>query len=122
MITLHALLVRRSDLTHQEFLDHWHGTHGPLIRDTPGLAQHLIAYTQHPLTASASGLGLDGFDGITVQTFADWDAFLAFASGPDAHLMNDDMASFLDVEGLRVTLTEDPVAVIGPLTSGAGQP
>ena len=35
MVTLHALLVRRADLSHEEFLAHWHGVHGPLIRDEP---------------------------------------------------------------------------------------
>lgn len=119
MITLHALLIRRPDLTHEEFLDHWHTRHGPLIRDTPGLARHLLSYVQHPVTPSAGELGLDGFDGITVQTFADWDAFMAFATGPDAHLMNDDMASFLDVDALRVTVTEEPVTVVAVGPSGA---
>ncbi len=117
MITLHAMLVRRPDLTHEQFLDHWHHRHGPLIRDTPGLARHLQSYVQHPLTPSAGALGLDGFDGITVQIFADWDTFVTFASGPDAHLMNDDMARFLDVDRLQITVTEDPVTVVGP---GAG--
>jgi len=119
VITLHALLVRRPDLTHEEFLAYWHGTHGPLIRDNPNLAQHVVAYTQHPLTPSASKFGLDSFDGITVQVFADWDAFAAFVSEPDARGMDADMNNFLDVEGLRVTVTEDPVAVIGEATSGA---
>ena len=116
MITLHALLVRRPDLTHEQFLEHWHRRHGPLIRDTPGLAQHLLSYTQHPVTPAAGKMGLDAFDGITVQTFADWKDFVAFATGPDSHLMNDDMASFLDVERLQVTVTEDPVAVVAPPT------
>ncbi len=121
MITLHALLARRSDLTHDQFLEHWHTRHGPLIRDTPGLARHLLSYVQHPVTPDAAAkLGLDGFDGITVQTFADWSAFVAFATGPDSHLMNDDMASFLDVDRLQVTVTEDPVTVVGPAEGSAG--
>lgn len=114
MITLHALLVRRPDLTHEEFLHHWHQVHGPLIRDTPELARHLLGYTQHPLAPEAGRVGLDRYDGITVQAFADWSAFWAFATGPSSQAMNDDMASFLDVSRLHVTVTADPVVVVAP--------
>jgi hypothetical protein len=112
MITLHALLVRRPDLSHEEFLDYWHGTHGPLIRDDPAIARHLLSYHQHPVTPQAGKLGLDGFDGITVQTFADWDSFWAMATQPESQKMNDDMANFLDATKLQVTVTSDPVVVV----------
>lgn len=118
MIVLHALLVRRSDLTHQEFLDYWHGSHGPLIRDNPNLARHVVAYSQHPLAPSAAEFGLDTYDGVTVQVFADWDAFRAFIREPDARSMDADMESFLDVSGLRVAVAEGPVSVIGEATAG----
>lgn len=112
MITLHALLVRRADLTHDQFLAYWHHTHGPLIRDDPALARHILSYHQHPVAPEAGRLGLDRFDGITVQTFADWDAFWTFAAQPGARAMNDDMANFLDVEQLQVTVTAGAVRVI----------
>lgn len=112
MITLHALLVRRPDLSHEQFLDYWHGTHGPLIRDDPALARHVVSYHQFPATPDAARLGLDTYDGITVQTFADWEAFWAFATQPESTRMNDDMANFLDVTKLAVTITADPVQVI----------
>lgn len=113
MITLHALLARRPDLTHEEFLAYWHGTHGPLIRDEPTLARHLLSYVQHPLAPTAGRYGLDGFDGITVQTFASAAAFRAFVEEPKARLMDADMANFLDVAGLRAVLTETAVPVVG---------
>lgn len=112
MITLHALLTRRPDLSHEEFLAYWHGTHGPLIRDDPALSRHVETYHQHPLTPEAGRLGLDSFDGITVQTFRDWEAFWAFATQPESAAMNADMANFLDVAKLQVTVTADPVVVI----------
>lgn len=112
MVTLHALLVRRSDLTHDQFLAYWHDVHGPLIRDDPALAGHLLTYHQHPLDPAAVTLGLDGFDGITVQTFADWEAFATFATQAASEVMNADMANFLDVDRLRVTVTSDPVVIV----------
>jgi uncharacterized protein (TIGR02118 family) len=120
MVTLHALLVRRPDLSHEEFLAYWHGTHGPLIRDDPALTRHLLSYHQHPLAPQAGRAGFDGFDGITVQTFPDWEAFWAFATQPEAAAMNADMVNFLDVDRLQVTVTSDPVAVVGPDAPGAG--
>ena len=120
MVTLHALLVRRPDLTHEEFLAYWHDVHGPLIRDDPALASALITYHQHPLDPAAGTLGLDDYDGITVQTFADWDAFVRFAAQAASDAMNADMANFLDVDRLRVTVTSDPVTVVAPSDATAG--
>lgn len=119
MITLHALLVRRGDLTHDQFMDHWHHTHGPLIRDAPALARHVLSYHQHPAAPEAGRLGLDAFDGITVQTFTDWDAFWAFATQPESQAMNEDMTNFLDLTRLHVTVTADAVEVIAPGATGA---
>ncbi|NLV56846.1 MAG: EthD family reductase [Acidimicrobiales bacterium] len=113
MITLHALLVRRPDLTHEQFLAHWHDVHGPLIRDEPTLARHLLSYVQHPLDPTAERYGLAGFDGVTVQTFADADAFRAFVSEPEARRMDADMANFLDVTRLQATITGPGAVVVG---------
>lgn len=120
MVTLHALLVRRPDLTHEEFLAYWHDVHGPLIRDDPALASHILSYHQHPLEPGAGTLGLDGFDGITVQTFEDWDTFARFATQAASEAMNADMANFLDVTRLQVTVTSDPVTVIVPTDRADG--
>ena len=112
MITLHALLVRRPDLTHEEFLAYWHGTHGPLIRDDENLSRLVLSYHQFPVAPEAGRAGLDAYDGITVQTFADWASFWAFATQPESQRMNDDMANFLDTSKLSATISADPVQVI----------
>lgn len=117
-VTLHALLTRRTDLSHEQFLRHWHDVHGPLIRDTPSLARHLLAYGQHPLLAEAGEFGLDAFDGVTIQRFASWDEFHAFVAEPDARRMDADMGNFLDVGKLCVSVTADPVVVVAAPTSG----
>lgn len=67
----------------------------------------------------AGRLGLDAFDGITVQTFTDWDAFWAFATQPESQAMNEDMTNFLDLTRLHVTVTADAVEVIAPGATGA---
>lgn len=109
-VTLHAVLFRRADLTHEQFLDHWHHVHGPLIRETPELMRHLLAYEQHPrLAAAGGGAERDQPDGVTVQRYASWDAFLAMLREPAATAMNDDMANFLDVDRLTIAFTGPPV-------------
>jgi uncharacterized protein (TIGR02118 family) len=113
MVTMHAVLFRRADLTHEQFLTYWHETHGPLIRNDESLTRHLLAYEQHPRLAGASlGREADQPDGVTVQRFASWDAFLAMLSEPGAQAMNDDMANFLDVHRLTVAFTTTPVPVV----------
>ncbi len=41
MIKLIAFLKRRSDLTSEEFHEHWRNVHGPLIATTPDVARHI---------------------------------------------------------------------------------
>ena len=65
MIILTALLHRNPALTHDEFLHHWHEVHGPLIRDTPSLARHIVRYEQYD-GVDDRGVG-GGFDGVALQ-------------------------------------------------------
>jgi hypothetical protein len=112
VVTLHAVLFRRADLTHDEFLDYWHQVHGPLIRGMPELTRHLLGYDQHPRLPASSGFGRDQPDGVTVQRFASWETFLAFLAEPGAEAMNADMANFLDVDRLAISFTAAPVTVV----------
>jgi hypothetical protein len=112
MVRLTAMLVRNPTLTHEEFLRHWHEVHGPLIRDTPDLARHLLRYEQHPLTDDR-GVGTGGYDGVAVQWLPSMDSLLAFVSEPAyAELLAPDERLLLDMERIQVTFTEEPVVVI----------
>jgi uncharacterized protein (TIGR02118 family) len=112
MVTLHAVLYRRADLTHEQFLEYWHGTHGPLIAGRPELTRHLLGYEQHPRLPASGGIGPDQPDGVTVQRFASWETFLAFLAEPGAEAMNADMANFLDVDRLTISFTATPRTVV----------
>ena len=112
MIRLTALLVRNPALTHDEFLAHWHGVHGPLIRDTPSLARHIVRYEQHPLTDDR-GAGVGGYDGVAMQWFHTMDALFAFIAEPAyAEVLAPDERRLLDMERIQVSFTEEPVVVI----------
>lgn len=116
MIRLTAMLVRNPGLTHDEFLRHWHDVHGPLIRDTPELAQHLVRYEQHPLTDDR-GAGVGGFDGVAVQWLESIDDLFAFIAEPAyTEKLAPDERHLLDMDQIKVTFTEEPVVVIdGPV-------
>ena len=103
-----AFVKRRSDMSREEFLEYWHGTHGPLIRDTPELRDRLLAYEQHPARPDDRS----GWDGVAIQEFASWDDFIAMISGPAGELMRADEANFLDSSAIKVVFTEDPVVVV----------
>ena len=112
MIRLTAMLVRNPALTHAEFLRHWHGVHGPLIRDTPELARHLIRYEQHPLTDDR-GAGVGGYDGVAVQWRESMQALFDFISEPAyAERLAPDEQRLRDMDRIQVTFTEEPVVVI----------
>ena len=112
MITLHAFLVRRPDLSHEGFLEHWRDRHGPLVRDTPELARHLVRYEQHDRLLGGRG-GTAGYDGVAVQVFRTWDDFAAMLEEPAARRMADDEAEFLDRDRLLVVLSEEHRVVVG---------
>jgi uncharacterized protein (TIGR02118 family) len=106
---LFAFVKRREGLSRQEFLDYWRGQHGPMIRDTPELADRLVRYEQH----AARPDDRSGWDGVAVQEFASWDDFLAMISGPGGELMRADEANFLDPSSIKVVFTEDRVVMVG---------
>ncbi len=109
-VRLFAFVKRRSDLSREQFLDHWRRVHGPLIRDNPGLAERIVRYEQH---AALPG-DRSGWDGVAVQEFASWDDFVAMLADPAAEAMRADEAEFLDPASIAVVFTHDRVVVIDP--------
>ncbi len=122
MIRLFALLRRRPGMDVDEFRNHWHGVHGPLIRDTPELARHLVRYEQHVRHRPDAISGNDGLDGVAVQWFASIDDFVAFVSEPAyAESIAPDERRFLDVDAIEFLITDEPHVVIdGPTGPGPG--
>ena len=110
---LFAFVKRRDGLSREEFLAYWRGQHGPLIRDTPELADRLVRYEQH----AARPDDRSGWDGVAVQEFASWDDFLAMLSGPAGDAMRADEANFLDPSSIKVVFTEGQVVMIEPPAS-----
>jgi hypothetical protein len=114
MVRLFAFLTRRSELSHEEFLDHWLNVHGPLIAGTPELARHIRRYEQHPRATSGPMSGSEHCDGVTVQHFDSADDLWAFTTEPAyGELIAPDEAALLDLQRLVWVITGEPTVVIG---------
>ena len=116
MIRLTAMLCRNPALSPEEFRGHWATTHAELIRATPGVAENILRYEQHPRLAGAPGewTGSEGFDGVTVQLFrsrADLEAMLR-SPGYRQDVAPDEQR-LLDFERSAFLLTDEPRLVIG---------
>jgi uncharacterized protein (TIGR02118 family) len=109
---------RKEGLTHDEFLAYWHGSHGPLIRDTPGLADHLLRYEQHPVHANDRS----GYDGVAVQEFESWDEFVSMLQGEPGDAMRADEANFLSSKDIHVVFTTEPTVMVERPASTAPHP
>lgn len=95
-----ALLVRKGDLTHEAFLDHWHTTHTPIAREIEGVVRY---HQVLPIDSEAAE-----FDGIAELYFEELDA-LYDALGSEgsrdydpekgmAKKAREDVDNFLDIE------------------------
>ena len=115
MIQLTAVLYRKPELTHEEFVDHWTTRHGPLMIETAGVAQYLRGYVQHVRTDDSVWSGPAGCDGVAQQWFDDLDAFQEMLADPDyAQVIAPDEERFLDRSQLRYAITSHTNVLIPP--------
>ncbi len=124
MIKLICYVRRRSQMSRGDFHEYWLDRHGPLIRNTPELARHIIRYEQNHRTESDYARDGDAptYDGATVQWFDSMDAFGDFFRDPAyADLIAPDEARFLDRSGFALLFAGQENVVIPPSDSvGAG--
>ncbi len=120
MVKLFALLRRNPDMTTEEFVAHWRDRHGPLIKNEPLLARHIVRYEQHVRHRGDALSGNEGLDGVAVQWFNSIDDFVGFMSEPAyANLIAPDEQRFLDMSAIEFIVTEEPTVIIGDPESGS---
>lgn len=121
MVKLFAFIRRRDGLDVEEFRRHWREVHGPLIRDTPELARHIMRYEQHPRHREDALSGTDGIDGVAVQWFREVDDFVAFVSEPSyGELVAPDERRFIDTDSIQFVITDEPTVLIDDGAGGDG--
>lgn len=112
MVKLIVLLKRKPGLSVEEFRHHWRHNHGPLIETTPEISRHVLAYEQHLPADSPIPIGRE-FDGVTVMTFADGQAFADFVAEPAyADKVAPDEQRFLDLDGLVGIIVDEGASII----------
>lgn len=110
MIKFYALLTRRSDLTHEQFSEHWRTVHRELavkIRRTRRYAQ------SHGIEAGLAGLKPGAWDGVAEVWLDD----LAAASRSDPDLeryAKPDEPNFLASDGIQQLSTEHRLLIPPP--------
>jgi hypothetical protein len=113
-VKLIAMLQRKADIDREAFRKHWAAGHASIFCDTPGLAQHIIGYDQNRrLDGDYDRDGGQGFDGVTEQWFASYDAFTRYIAEPAfASKVFPDERKFLVPEHTQWIVTRRPDVII----------
>jgi hypothetical protein len=81
MLKVHILSRRRSDLTHEQYVQHWKDVHAPLFSRQPDVKRYVRRYVQCWVTCDRpTGQTLGDTDGIVELWFDDIDAYRAFGN------------------------------------------
>ena len=112
MIQLITMLKRKPGTTHEQFLEYWRGTHGPLVMSLSA-ASYVRRYEQHASVWPPEGSKMPEpmYDGVTIQWFDSADDFYSHTLEPDQAEMFEDVKRFLDTTQLHWTICEEPVVI-----------
>lgn len=95
MIKVMALLTRKPEISHAEFVRHWYDVHGPLALAVPGIRR----YVQSHITGTRSRPDIPdtevAVDGIAELWYDDMAAFEKAAATPEMKRLTDDGALFI---------------------------
>lgn len=90
-------LVRRSNLSHEQFVAHWLGTHVPLaLRHHPGMTRYKNNVVDEALSPDA--VPWDGFAEIQLDVSGDWHHGL-FDNAEGERIVREDIARFIGRTG-----------------------
>jgi uncharacterized protein (TIGR02118 family) len=98
MIKLSILMVRRTELTYEQFMQHWREIHGPLFAAQPETKQYVRRYIQDHVTGNTlPGATVSDYDGIAEIWFDDITRARAFFES-DGYIQNiiPDEEAFMD--------------------------
>jgi hypothetical protein len=112
VISIQALLVRRADLTREEFRDYYDVRHRRLFlaATPPDVMAGIERYVQHHAMARSSPQDESPWDCITEMTFTDYAAMRRWGvwyEGDDGRVLRDDELRFMD-NGRRLIIITEP--------------
>jgi uncharacterized protein (TIGR02118 family) len=95
MIKMIALLKRRTELSHDAFIEHWVNTHAALAEGVPGLRRYVQSHIlTEPTRADVRELAVD-IDGIAELWFDDAESMNAVHHTPEMQRLLADGATFI---------------------------
>lgn len=95
------LLVRRPDLTHEEFVDYWLEEHAPMAEDLPGVTKYTTSIPADPERST--------YDGIA-ELYLEDDASVGDVFSSDAgRRVQADTENFLDDEAGEFIVVDETV-------------
>jgi uncharacterized protein (TIGR02118 family) len=81
MLKVHILSRRRSDMTHEQYVQHWRDVHAPLFASLPDVKRYVRRYIQCFITGDRpEGPMLGETDGLVELWFDDIEGFKAFGN------------------------------------------
>jgi uncharacterized protein (TIGR02118 family) len=119
MIKVSILMVRRRDLTYEQYIEHWRDIHGPLFASQPASRQYVRRYIQNHITGDAlPGTTTSKFDGIAEIWFDDLGGAKAFFAS-DSYRRNviPDEEAFMDRKRCELLFTHEHNVMPNAVTS-----
>ena len=102
------LMKRKEGLTHEEFIHHWEGKHGPLVaRVVPGIRRYV---QNHPVTPpGGEEPAFDGVAEVWYEGQMTWQALMDFYFSDAGKALRDDEVQFMDYSGSIALVVEEKV-------------
>jgi uncharacterized protein (TIGR02118 family) len=102
-----SFLRRRPDITHEQFLTHWHDVHAPLVASVQGFWKHARRYVQnHCIEGSTRGFEGGEISGIVELWFDSMDDYKSAAAEPGIELIQEDERRFILQPSFRLVVEE----------------
>lgn len=119
MIKRIAFVRRHPSLDVEELHDRWSGRHAELVAESPAATEHLLRYEQHRRTARDYERPDNPYDGVAIQWYESWDAFLAMRADPRHATIRQDFEDlFTASDVLEVFTGPEQVVIAGPEDRG----
>jgi uncharacterized protein (TIGR02118 family) len=103
------MLVRRADITREQFSDYWLSEHAPKILALPGVNRVIKCYIQQVSVRDIpEGLPIADFDGLAELWFDDLESALTIMGSDEYQAtIPQDEPNFIDPSKTRIMITEE---------------
>jgi uncharacterized protein (TIGR02118 family) len=101
MIKFVTLLVRRDDLSHEEFVDYWRTEHAPRAEEMPNVKKYAIGVPTAPEKS--------GYDGIAELYFEDMSDLAEAFDSPTGQSVEADLQNFAKPDAAPTMIVEEDV-------------